>query len=53
MIGTIRQPTQPDYQAGSREFGLLRRVDGVEVGMRLEGDGLRTTARWQLRPAVK
>ncbi len=51
--GTVRQPTQPDYPAGSRDFGLLRRVDGVDVGMRLEDDGLRTTARWQLRPASK
>ena len=47
--GTFRQPTQPDYQTGTRDFGLLRKVDGVEVGMRFESDGLRTTARWQLR----
>ncbi|MEO5716723.1 MAG: hypothetical protein ABIT37_24810 [Luteolibacter sp.] len=51
--GTVYQPTQPDCQTGSREFGMLRRVDGAEVGMRLEEDGLRTTARWQLRPVVK
>lgn len=51
--GSTGQPTQPDYETGSREFGLLRRVDGVEVGMRLEDDGLRTTARWQLRSKGK
>jgi hypothetical protein len=51
--GTIHQPTQPDYQTGSREFGLLRKVDGAEVSMKFEEDGLRTTARWKLRPAGK
>lgn len=47
--GTICQPTQPDYQKDSREFGLLRQVEAAEVGMRFEQDGLRTTARWTLR----
>lgn len=51
--GTLYQPTQPDYQAGNREFGLLRNVDGAEVGMKFEDDGLRSTARWKLRPAGK
>jgi len=47
--GTIYQPTQPDYQTDSREFGLLRKVDAAEIGMRFEQDGLRTTAKWSLR----
>jgi hypothetical protein len=47
--GKSYEPTQPDYTNGDREFGLLRRVNRVEVNMRFEDDGLRTTARWQLR----
>jgi hypothetical protein len=51
--GTGGQPTQPDHAAGSRDFGILRKVDGGEVGMRFEDDGLRTTLRWKLRPVAK
>lgn len=51
--GTGGQPTQPDHAAGNRDFGILRKVDGGEVGMRFEDDGLRTTLRWQLRPVAK
>lgn len=51
--GSPRQPMQPDYKADDRDFGPLRRVDAVEVGMRFEEDGLRTTARWNLRPVSK
>jgi len=47
--GTLYKPTQPDYQNGSRDFGLLRKVEAAEIGMRFEQDGLRTTARWSLR----
>ncbi len=51
--GTGGQPNQPSYQAGNRDFGILHKVDGGEVGMRFEDDGLRTTLRWQLRPSKK
>lgn len=52
-FGTGGRPTQPSYQAGNRDFGILHKVDGGEVGMRFEDDGLRTTLRWQLRPMKK
>ena len=51
--GSLYQPTQPDYQAGSREFGPLRHVDTAEIGMHFEQDGLRTTAKWTLRKSNK
>ncbi|MEY3895439.1 MAG: hypothetical protein RLZZ214_958, partial [Verrucomicrobiota bacterium] len=51
--GTGGRSTQPDHSVGSRDFGILRVVDGGEVGMRFEDDGLRTTLRWRLRAVAK
>ncbi|HSP42862.1 MAG TPA: hypothetical protein VLO11_08330 [Luteolibacter sp.] len=51
--GTAQRPMQPDYQAEDRDFGPLRRVDTVEVGMRFELDGLRSVARWKMRTTAK
>ncbi len=51
--GRPYQPKQPDYKADDRDFGPLRRVDAVEVGMRFEEDGLRSVARWKLRTVKK
>lgn len=49
--GSLHQPMQPDYKADDHDFGPLRRVDSVELGMRFEEDGLRSVARWKLRTA--
>jgi hypothetical protein len=50
LFGTPRRPQQPEYQGGSRDFGLLPSdVDSFSVNMQFEDAGLRASLRWSLR----
>ncbi len=41
---------QPAFSPGFRDFGFMRGVEAVDVGMQFEQDGLRAQAAWTFRP---
>ncbi|MFO1351813.1 MAG: hypothetical protein U1F68_14535 [Gammaproteobacteria bacterium] len=49
VYGTLGRQTQPDYQPGKRDFGLLKAVDWLRVNMQFEDTGLRAALRWKPR----
>ena len=45
------QPTrqkQPAFDP-DKPFGLMNRIDSIELNMQFEDDGLRSSVRWRLR----
>ncbi|MEM6474016.1 MAG: hypothetical protein AAF802_30985, partial [Planctomycetota bacterium] len=42
------QQRQPAFDPG-KTFGLLNRVESLELNMQFEDDGLRSTVKWRLR----
>lgn len=49
MFGYMRKPVQPAFDPEAGTLGLFTGVDGTEVSMQFEQDGLRATARWQVK----
>ena len=47
--GSVFRQRQPGYEEGDRDFGILKDLDHLHVGMQFEESGLRTTVRWKLR----
>ena len=48
MFGNIRQRVQPEYKS-KNEFGVLQKVDNVDINMQFENDGLRANVQWELQ----
>ena len=46
--GEPTQQRQPAYDP-QQPFGLMNRIDSLQVNMQFEQDGLRSTVRWRLR----
>lgn len=46
-FGSPKNPVQPPYVPGDRNFGLFPALDSVEVSAQLEDKGLRTRIRWR------
>jgi hypothetical protein len=47
-FGTPNQQRQPEFDP-TRPFGLMQRVNLIELNMQFEDDGLRSSIRWRLR----
>jgi hypothetical protein len=47
-FGTAKQPVQPGFTAGDRNFGLFPDLERIEVNMQLEDTGLRAIVTWQV-----
>jgi hypothetical protein len=48
-FGSVRRREQPPHRSGDSDFGLMREIEELSLGMQLEDDGLRTRARWKMR----
>ena len=46
--GNPTQQRQPEFDP-TEPFGLMNRIDSVQLNMQFEQDGLRSTVRWRLR----
>ena len=48
IFGNIRQKIQPEYKS-ENEFGVLQKIDNVDINMQFENDGLRANVQWELQ----
>jgi HEAT repeat protein len=47
IFGKARDPVQPPYVSGERNFGLFPTLSSLSVSMQLEDTGLRARIRWR------